>query len=248
MRAIILALTLLATVLAGCSSGPPSGEFSTDRHNVQVDGSADVAFHAGNMPYPNAALCPPDNPNLPPQLRCSSPRTTVSGHFMVLREPSPAGYTLHWVNDTGALEITTVVFNETGNMWDVVAQDLEGDYSGYTGIELRMGELVIATSGNSNGPNAFAANPDLTRASASGTWKGKDLTVTVSGLAANATYTGYLYEKLEDGSVVQADGMSFPINGNGEYQYTAAKNINKYAEFHIHIAGSSWNVAQATIE
>ena len=142
------------------------------------------------------------------------------------------------------LEVGMVEPDEAG-MWRA-AKTFEGDLkANYTMIQIRMGTFLLATASTAAGVQPFAVAEGLSMVSATGSYEGKLLNVTVSNLPANATYTGYLYT-LDEESGLLTRGDPFAIS-NGANEYEAALNVADYAEFHIHVGTSMVNVYKTTV-
>lgn len=258
MQRVLLASFLLCLVLAGCSDAPPSGEFTTDRNNLEgLMGNVQVTYEervrpASDVPPVEDAVCLPSG--VPVQEgQCREPFTNVTGAFTGLPDPGANDYTVQFTSSAAAnesLPVGALVPNATANgtgAYDLPFVSFEENYEGaYDTAELRAGDVLVATAGLAEGDNTFTLDPALTSLSAAGAWKGKELTVTVSGAQPGVAYTGYLYEEDDAGVMTQAE--SFPIPGDGEHVHEATKDIDEFAEFHVHVAGTSLNVAQATIE
>lgn len=250
-RATPFVLALLAvTTLAGCNDDPPSGQLSPGPAPLAVDGTANVAYTAevrpaGAVPVPGVPdlVCPPDP--LPPQVpRCVEASSSFTVHFMAL--PTPEGtYEVVLVNATGEVPLGALVA-DANNMYElnktVEGEDYEGDFDR---IELRMGDFVVATSSAAEGQQTFALAEGLDSVSATGTYRGKVLNVTLSGLPANARYSGYLYT-LDEASGLLTRGDPFPVT-NGANEYEAELDIADYAEFHVHVGSSMVNLVKMTI-
>jgi hypothetical protein len=244
---LLSVLSVLAlAVLAGCNDAPPSGTLSTAASGLGVDGDISIDYQpaeypAGQVPEVGQMLCPPPGLGLP---ECVPPSSTFAAHFMALPTPIAAGYTLVLVGSAGERSLGSLTMDE-GNMWNFntsLNEDLTGQYDT---VELRMDAFVFATASAAEGDQAFALANGLTAVQVDGTYKGKLLTVNVSGLPANATYSGYLYT-LDEESGLLSRGNPFPIV-NGANEHTAELNIADYAEFHIHVGTSMVNLYKATI-
>lgn len=243
-----LAIALLATVLAGCSDDPPSGEFATDRHAVDVQGTASYEYQAKSRPGGVE-----DNPvldelcrNAPDTQGCAEPKTNVSAHFMSLPEPSSEGYRAVLTSSDGSEQDLGSLTAGEGGMYELSAQEFDEDLSGdFDAMEIRMGELLVANASTDEGEQTFGVNPALTGVSATAAYEGKDLTITVTG-AEGFGMTALLYQEDEETGALEPS-ETFPVSGDGEYTYTAQENIDQYEAFHLHVAGSKINVAQGDI-
>jgi hypothetical protein len=248
-RATLVVLALVAvTALAGCSKAPPSGELASGASAVAIDGSATVVYveevrPAGSVPVPGVPDLACGPAGSPQQVQCVDASSSFTIHFMAL--PTPEGqYEVVLVNATGSVPLGALVA-DANNMYELNTTIAE-DYTGrFDRLELRMGEFVLATATPAEGTNPFSPAPGLDAVSATGSYRGKVLNVTVSGLPANATYTGYLYT-LDETSGLLTRNEPFPVQ-NGANEYTAPLNIKEYAEFHIHVGTSMVNVYKTTI-
>lgn len=247
-RATLVVLAVLAvTALAGCSKAPPSGELAAGASAVTIDGSSVVVYTeaqypAGQVPMVGQDLCSPV-PGTPPQTQCVPPSTSVTAHFMSL--PTPDGtYEVVFANASGILPIGALVM-DANNMWEI-NKTFEVDYTGaYDRLELRMGEFVLATAAAGEGTNPFALAEGLSAITATGTYSGKVLSVTVSGLPEGGSYVGRLYT-LDEASGLATVAETFPV-ANGANEFTAPLDIADYAEFHIHVGSSLINLYKTTI-
>ena len=248
-RTALVVLALLAfTVLAGCSKAPPSGQLSPGPAPLAVDGTATVDYvqkvrPAGQVPVLGEDLCSPA-PQTPPQTQCVDPSSSFTVHFMAL--PTPDGtYELVLANATGTVPLGALVA-DAANMYEL-NKTVEGeDYTGrFDRLELRMGEFVVATAPAAEGQQTFVLAEGLSAVSATGSYRGKVLNVTVTGLPAGASYSGYLYT-LDPASGLLTRGDPFPI-ANGANEHTAELDIEEYAEFHVHVGSSMVNLVKMNI-
>ncbi|HUR25224.1 MAG TPA: hypothetical protein VM327_04315 [Candidatus Thermoplasmatota archaeon] len=251
LRTTLVVLSLvLVTALAGCSKAPPSGQLSPGPAALAVDGTAKVDYvakvrPASQVPNPTAqdALCPPST--APSQVpHCIDASSSFTIHFMAL--PAPDGtYEVVLANATGEVPLGALMA-DANNMWELNKTVDGQDYTGaFDRIELRMGQFVVATSSAAEGDQTFALADGLNSVSATGTYRGKVLNVTVSGLPANTTYSGYLYT-MDKESGLLTRGEPFPVV-NGPNEYEAPVNIGDYAEFHIHVGSSMVNLLKMTV-
>ena len=249
-RVTLVVLAVLAvTALAGCSKAPPSGELAAGASGVSIDGNGVVdytaaQYPAGGVPVVGQQLCSP-TPQAPPQTQCVPASSAFTVHFMALPDPAGATYEVVLANASGTLPVGALVM-DANNMWGV-NKTFEGeDYTGsFDRLELRLGDVVLATAPAGEGTNTFALDAGLSGISATGAYRGKELNVTVSGLPANGTYTGYLYT-LDENSGLLTRNEPFPIR-NGGNEYTAPLDVADYAEFHIHLGTSMVNLYKTTI-
>jgi hypothetical protein len=247
---MLLALTVvLAATLAGCSKAPPSGTLASGAPGLSVSGTADIQYQekvrpAGQVPTAGDALCPPpQSPSGVPQ--CVDPSSSFHVHFMAL--PTPEGtYDVVLAGGSGGERNLGSLAVDTGSMWDfnttIAGEDLDGQFER---VEVRMGDFVMATSPSAEGSQAFSLPAGLGTITAAGTYKGKVLNVTVSGLPANGTYVGRLYTNdTQSGLLTVAE--TFPLH-NGANEFTAKANVATYAEFHIHVGASLVNLYRMKI-
>lgn len=254
LHAPLLAATVLMTALAGCSDSPPSGEFTFSRMDAKADGTAAIDYQAFNDPISGSTN--PDDPqaclqdNLPETLpvdRCEYPFSdfVVSFPAGTYSDPDPAqGYKVFLVMSDGELEIGALQDDGAGGL--ATANRYDEDLSDRAArMELRMGNAIIATATSSEGAtNAFQLSDNLTAVAGEGTYKGKDLEFTVSGLPAGIAAVGWLITEDADG--IKEHAASFNV-ANGVNTFTAGMNIAEYAELHIHLGGSKLNVAIADL-
>ena len=104
--------------------------------------------------------------------------------------------------------------------------------------------LSAGTGGE--GTNAFAVAEALTGVSATGTYKGKVLTVTVDGLPEGGSYNGRLYFMDEESGLL-TPGDYFPVTAGQPTEFEAPLDIADYSEFHVHVGTSSVNLYKATL-
>ncbi|HLF16076.1 MAG TPA: hypothetical protein VI796_01415 [Candidatus Thermoplasmatota archaeon] len=256
---LALALPLLALALSGCSDGGASGEVSatsTGLAALVADGYSNTTYQAFSNPLASP-VPPPDGvenptecfqnqiPDFPAEQQCTFAYSDFDVHFMSLPDPDAnLGYTVFLVNATGELQLGSL--ENVGGMWGRDFNVTDEDFAArFSGLELRMGDFVLGVASVTAGQQAFALAEGLASISATGEYSGKTLTLTVSGLPANATYTGYLYEEDENGVLQRTE--SFPVQ-NGPVEHEAPQSISGYREFHIHVAGSMINLFKATIE
>jgi hypothetical protein len=245
MRTALVVLSVLAmAALAGCSKAPPSGTLGNGGSGLTgLSGTADVAYQeavypAGQVPVVGPMACGPAG--APPQTQCVPASSSFHVHFMSL--PTPEGtYDAVLAGGPGGERNLGSLAVDTGSMWDfnvtIPNEDLDGQFQR---VEVRMGDFVLATAPATEGPQAFALADGLDAVQAAGSYKGKVLNVTVSGLPANGTYMGRLYTNdTQSGLLTVAE--SFPVH-NGANEFTAKTNVADYSEFHIHVGTSLVNL------
>lgn len=250
-RVTFVVLAVLAvTALAGCSKAPPSGELSSGASGVALM-SGDIStneytpaqYPAGQVPVvgQDPDFCPPAAPNVP---QCVPASSSFDIHVMVLPTPEADGYKAYLVGAAGELELG-IVEPDAAGMWRANAT-IPGDVSAnYTSIEIRMGSFVFATASSAEGPQPFALAPGLAAVSATGSYEGKTLNVTVSGLPTNGTFVGRLYT-CDPESKLLSVAETFPV-ANGGNEFVAPMDIADYAEFHVHVGTSLINLYKMTI-
>lgn len=242
----LLALGLLATAIAGCSDSAPSGEYSTGRDDVTTNGDVILAFQERERPSDIDQACPPDGVEDPTgAIHCQDAESRVSANFMSLPEPSMNGYTLWWTGGETDVEIGSLEANETSGGYTMAEKTFPESFASYESVELRMGDVLIGSATNAEGTQTFSPNEELTQISASGTWKGRELTIDVQGTLEDVSYTAWLVSADEEGALEHED--SFDIDGEGEHTFEAERTIDTYQELHIHITGSKVNVAIADL-
>ena len=260
-KVLPLALALLTVALAGCSDEAPSGEFAFQNHSVALAGTATNEYTEFNDPVggqdPTGQAgtdCAQDQfpPGTPiDQQKCTQPQTTISIVFSQLPDPEGKSYSAALIDASGtdpAKDLGTLEAGAGGsyslNFTEAVDYSNEEQYS-YTHV------LVSVVAGSNPVPVAIASADagsqsfDIHEALTSGvdfdaTWKGRDLTLTVSGLNSTFAYQGWLVS--EGGEHTE----SFPVT-NGEVTHRAERNVGDYTEFHLHVAGTKVNVGVARI-
>lgn len=243
MRTLLVLSLVLLAALAGCSKAPPSGTLANGGSGLTgLSGSADIAYQeavypAGQVPVVGPMACA--QPPAPPQAQCTPASSSFHVHFMAL--PTPEGtYDVVLAGGAGSERNLGSLAVDTGSMWDfnaTINEDLNGQFQR---VEVRMGDFVLATAPATEGPQPFALAAGLDAVQAAGSYKGKVLNVTVSGLPGNGTYVGRLYTNdTQSGLLTVAE--SFPVH-NGANEFTAKVNVADYAEFHIHVGNSLVNL------
>lgn len=247
-KPVLLLATLALAAIAGCSDAPPSGDLVSASAGLAVDGNVAIEYTpaqypAGQVPQVGNQLCPP--PQAPqPVPQCVPAASSFAVHFMALPAPDSSGYHAYLVGSAGERDLGALVMAE-GNMYELAVNYTEDLTDQYQTVELRMGGFLFATASAAEGTNTFALAEGLSAVSATGSYEGKVLNVTVSGLPANGTYNGHLYT-LDEESGLLTRGPAFPIR-NGANEHEAEFDIADYAEFHVHVGTSSINLVKATI-
>ncbi len=253
-KTILAAFSVLAIALAGCSDDPPSGDLSNVRSGLTVDGTADLEYQAGENPYPYAGTelealfeCNPDALSGATGMECSDPYSLVNAHFMSLPMPDSTGYKLVYANSDGATREIGALVDEAG-MYTLNATFTE-DLSSFEQVDLRMGDVTIASTANTAGSQSFAVNSSMLGVGVTGSWSGKTLEIDVAGLPAvpsGTTFMGWLVSVDADtGEKTHAE--QFPIEADGPVTFKANESISKYQEFHIHLGTSMANLVIADL-
>lgn len=255
---VALAAILLVT-LAGCGAKVPVGALAALPSPVAITGTVDnhyVPFNnggnpAGQAPPPAGTTlqCVQDKSPTPPPSgapqECTPASTRITANFTGLPVPE-VPYSLWFAAGSDpALKIDDLkVAGETATVNKTFTTDLTGKYPA---LELRMGDFVYATASAAAGPQTFAPAQGLTGVDAKGTFDGKKLTLTVSGLpASNATYVGRLYTAAGVASKTAAESFSV-TNGAVSYE-SKDHNIGEYVQFHIHVGTSMINLYKADLK
>ncbi len=248
-----VSLILLTVALAGCADDPPSGEFASTGPSIAMTGDVSIEYVSFNDPLgiaqnENDITCT-NRQALPADQHCRSPSTTFNVHFMPNGIPQPDASTGYSVVAMSTATPEPLMVGEltqgADGMWalnNTFDSDLESELSA---VELRMGDLTVATANTAGGtPNAFETVAELRGVSFEGSYKGKQLDMVVSGIPTNVTGVGWLVMMNEEGGMDHS--VSFPVM-NGEVSFAAESNIADYAEVHIHAGGSKINLGIAPI-
>ncbi len=257
-KVLPLAVALLTVALAGCSDELPSGEFSYQGHAIAVAGSATNAYTAFNDPIgsqdPSSGTLPFDcqQDGLPAGVgddqKCTQPETMISLVLAQLPDPQGKTFSAYLVDTTGveADKLLGTLTADAGGAYSLnftEAVDYSTDHT-LDRIEVRLdaaNAVVVGYASSAEGSQDFMVNEATVNGiDFDATWKGKAITVSASGLSSNFSYEGWLVS--EDGTHAE----NFPIS-NGETEYTAEANIDKFTSFHIHVAGTKVNVAVGSI-
>lgn len=265
MRAMLLAITLLAISLAGCSDDPITGEFSSTGSSIMLDAEFNVTYQAFNNPYAQTSgtelECQQDSVPAPvgDQIDdCTYPYTKVGGHVMQLPEPDNSGYAVYFVDSSFTRQPMELDSLSSHTMADWMF-DNEGDCDGqftdegcnleglYDTVEVRLvsSGLPVATAPASAGSQTFSVHEGLLGVSFDASYTDNELTLTVSGMG-NFTATGWLVT-MDEETGEKTHVEQFPVAGNGEVTYEAEDSIDSYAEVHLHVTGTKINVAVGAI-
>lgn len=244
------ALAVLALgILAGCSEAPPSGDLAGSTPALTIDGQAVIDYQAAQYPLPSqvpppvGTQCPPPQ-SPPPVPQCVPAASSLSVHAMALPQPDSSGYNAFLVGSAGERDLGALAADAM-NMWSVAVNYTEDLTGQYDTVELRMGAFVLATASAAEGTQAFALAEGLGGVSATGSYRGKVLNVTVSGLPEGGSYTGRLYTMDEESGLL-TPGQFFPVT-NGANEYEAELDVRDYAEFHVHVGTSGVNLVKSQV-
>ncbi len=261
---LLVAVSILAVAFAGCTDEPPKGEFSSTGNALVMTGAV-ATFDSKdfNNPYPQTegtlAECSQDDPNVPAQIqRCQRPYTVMDVNFTNLPDPQGKTYSVKFYSmASGAQEDISVLDNvhQMDGAWMGTAMfDNTADCSAskdseacnkankFDSVVLYLDDILVASAALSSGA-AFEFDAGLLGASFTGSFSGRDLTLTVAGLG-NYTYEAWLITADADGVLTHEE--KFTVT-NGETTFKAAMSLDKYAGVHIHVANTKLNVAVATI-
>lgn len=255
LRPIVVLSLLTFALMAGCSDGPKSGDLTPLAAPLTVEGTTANTYvarsgGASNPTTPNDPddyLCPNDpTSTVPPCIDASS---NYKVHIMSLPEPSGDGYSIVQVGGSITERTLGKLTSDTGGMWNgewaIEAQDQHEQFSGF---ELRMGDFVVATAAAAAGSQAFVASATLSTVAVTGSYKGRNLELDVTGLPEGVEpgdFVGRFYTKGLSGNLTLAE--SFPIIPGAQTLVTEQADVGDYEEFHIHVGTSKIYVYQATL-
>jgi hypothetical protein len=251
-KAFLVFSVLALAFLAGCNDAPPSGSLTTTAAPLTIEGSANMAFFAGQQPVPNNnMLCAPAA--APPQAdpyKCVPPSSNITGHIMGLPEPDGAGWALYGKGTGGERQLVALAADAQDMYNFAYAVNNEDISQKYQTLELRMGDFLYATAPMANGTQPFVLQP-ITGTMVTGTYKGKTFEFEVTGLPeSNGTkYYGRLYHNVKgaDGNVTLTVGQEFEIMAGPNTFEDDKRNIADYEEFHIHVGKSKINLYKGTL-
>ncbi len=260
MRSILIAASLLAIALAGCSDDPPAGELTGSSVAVPVAGTVTLDEQTFNEPAPSqgdGATCQARENDPALNQKCTYPYTKLHLHMMSLPDPQAGEYTAMLASSSGAtMDLGAFDVNGTAPnfMFDLNfdnEDDCTGEYQDegcvlsatYDEIHVYLDELLVATAPLQNGAG-FVANPAFGGHAFVLTYEGKDATVELSG-NGNFTYELVLYTADETGATSAAENYIVTVGSN---EVTAELEFDQYAEAHIHVAGTKVNLAKASAE
>ena len=249
LKAIVPFGLLVFALLAGCSDAPSAGTLVAKDMGLAatISGTADLAYVAESHPVDGApTACVPQAVPVD-QGHCTQPSSSIHIHFMQgsLPEPDGNGWALYMANGTTD-EHQLAALAEKDGMYDYTYNATEDWSSKYDSVQARMGDFTYATASSKAGKQTFALAPGLPGITVTGTFKGKVLTIDVSGLPGSDTtkFTGWLYEMGPSGNLTRT--VSFPVVA-GAQSFTAEKDISDFKEFHIHVGASMVNLYKSTI-
>ncbi len=267
-KALFLSLTIVAVALAGCTDEPQAGEFlatigAADYSEVGIAITSQSA--ANEYPGDNAEACGADEitGQLPQdQFYCRDAVSTVAltpeGGATLPLVAESVGYSLFLIDGINEFELGSLDHHGNGH-YDFPEQTYEDqDFGTADSVELRFGDIVIATASGTGG--AFALESSLNMMSADVAFDGADITVTLADAPINATFTVWLIdipeEEGEDGEMVQGEpvhAVAFEVSGTEPASYTLTAEegfVGDYEEFHVHVGSegqTSINVLKTMI-
>ncbi len=252
-KVLLLAAALLTVALAGCSDELPTGEFSYQGHAIAVAGTATNAYTAFNNPLSAGGQSTDCQQDMLPagvgdDQKCTQPETTIQIVLAQLPDPQGKSFSAFLVDSTGteADKLLGTLAAGAGGSYGLNFTEAMDYSTGHSldRIEIRLDSanaVVVGYASSNEGSQDFMVNEaTITGIDFDATWKGKALTLTVSGLNSTYSYEGWLVS--EDGT----HSENFPVS-NGVTEHDAEANINTYSAFHIHVAGTKVNVGVATI-
>lgn len=254
----IVALSLLTFALvAGCSDGPPSGDLVPIPGALNIDGSTTentYTAESGGQPNPvpgQPKLCPTDpTETIPPCVPASShykihfmTQTTTGGPG--LPEPSGDGYKVY--QRGGAIDERQLceLSRDAAGMYVCEVTNDSDESTQFATLELRMGDLTVASASSAAGSQAFVLDPALAAVTVTGSYHGRVLELDVSGLPEGPIYSGRFYKPGLSGNLTSQE--AFPVVNGGQEIRTELADVGDYVEFHIHVGESKIYVYQATL-
>ncbi len=257
-QAILLAVSFIAITLAGCSDAPPSGEFTSSGSAFAPDGHVhsslfqdfnDPTSNPGNDAGVPSCLADGAPAQLDPVLgtyRCTQAYSEINYLFLAL--PTATGYSMGLYDTTGTNTldgVSTITDNGDGTFFWNFTREGENIKDKYDAVALLYNDKPVAVSGLSDG-SALEPVEALKGISFSVSYDGKDLTLTLTGtdMEAGFSYTAWLVSQDETGAYTHDESFSV---SEGETMFKAEQNIDKYDEVHVHLTGTSINVAKGTV-
>jgi hypothetical protein len=254
-RSATLAVAAFA-LLAGCTAPAPEGTARDLQFAPTVAGTVVLDYQPFEGANPAAgtpagqAQCAHGQVPTSPVPPCKGPWTDVQVN-VTAPQAGDATYSVYLANATTELLVAELAEGAlAGNMATYTGRQNFTHLAAPTHVELRLGDLVVAHAGATEGPQPFTLDGALTAVEVSAlAWKGATLTGTAQGLPANATFQGNLYLAGPDGTVQMEPAESFTIQGNGPFTYTSpGRTVGEFVEFHIHVGHSKLNLYKAAIE
>lgn len=256
MRFGILVLAALA-LLAGCTAPEPTGTGRDLQFAPTLAGGVMLDFQpfeganpAFGTPAGPQAGCAHGQVPMSPLPPCKGPWTDVQVN-LTAPHAGDAKYSVYLANATTELLVAELTEGAvSGNVATYTGGQNFTHLAAPTHVELRLGSLVVAHAGATEGLQAFTLDGALTGVEVTSlAWEGATLTGTAQGLPANVTFQGNLYVAGPDGTVQPEPPESFTIQGNGPFTYTSPeRTIGEFVEFHIHVGHSKLNLYKAAIE
>lgn len=252
-KALFLSLTIVSVALAGCTEEPQAGDFlaTIGVADYSEAGIAITAQSAENT-YPGGEddACQADDvTGMIPQeeFYCSGASSTAAmtpeGGVTLSEVDSAIGYTLFLIDGINEFELGALDDHGNGHYAFPEQTYEDQDFSTADRVELRFGDMVIATAPGAGG--AFALESSLNMMSADVTFDGADISVTLADAPTNATFTVWLVdipeEEGDDGEMVQGDpvhAVAFEVSGTEPATYTLTEEegfVGDYEEFHVHV-------------
>lgn len=239
-----------AAILSGCADDPPAGEFTLTPGPLSAEGTVEIAYQEFEDPLNQASG--PDDPLCtlrPPEAgaSCVPPSSSFQIDFPVGSLPAPdpgAPYAAYHTNAAGDQKIGDLQAADG-------AYSLNHTFESYLGgdpaatVQVRMGDVTIATAPATEGIQTFAPATALRQVSGEGSFEGKEFRVQVSGVPQNSTLVGWFVMEGEGGDDEHV--ISFSIV-EGENTHMAEQNVADYDAFHIHLGKSAINVAVAPLD
>lgn len=256
--AMFLSLSLAAVALAGCSDDPAAGEFSSSGPAYGIDGhvhSSEFQEFVDPTPQPlkdNGVMCLADNvPEVPPATdpldsqRCTPAYSELNYLFTTLPQ---ATWTMAFTDSNGVNpDLAAGALTDNGDGTFAWNYTQEGTYvmETHDQVTLYAGSTAVATSGLGSGDSLQVVEA-LSGIGYSATYSGRDVTVTVTGIDAEApvAISGWLVLVDDAGAKTHEEQVTLAA---GENTYTAGMAIADFQEFHIHLAGTAVNLATGTV-
>ncbi len=270
-KALFVSLTLVALALAGCAEEPAHGTFvATTPAADYTTASVVIQSSPATNNYPGGGddACDADqiteNDPAGEAPRCEEAISTVTFQpegGAVLPLAGSEGYTL-WlvrIDDSefklGDLEDHGPV--DGGGHYAFPATEYPGeDFTNYKEVQIRLGETtVVATQGAKLEPNQyFEIAEHLDALEATITFEGAQIDVALANVPNGTPLVAWLVsedvdEETGEGLGTYSHSVKFNLAGEQtSYTLTEAEGfVGDYKEFHIHVGGSSINVAKSSV-